>query len=310
MAASPLVVILGPTAVGKSVVAEHLARRLDGEVIGVDSMQVYRGLEIGTAKPDHCVRERIPYHLVDVCPPSVDFNLGDFVRAAEAAITDILSRARLPILAGGTGMYLRGLLKGIDPGPRRDPRLRQGLMALAGRRGPAHLHRLLLVLDPRTARSIGSADEMRLVRSLERVFLTGRPSTSGRWGGADRYPTIKVGLSLDEAALRRRIDRRVEVMFAEGLVEETARLLSEKISPGSSALKALGYRQVVAHLRGGTSLAETIESVKRDTWRFSRRQMTWFRREKGVHWIPVDEAESDTVCREVEKYVTLYLAAR
>lgn len=303
-----LIVILGPTGAGKSTVAEYLAPRLDGEVVGVDSMQVYRGLEVGTAKPGREVRSRVPYHLVDVADPAVDFNLGDFVRAAEAAVEDIRSRGKIPILAGGTGMYLRGFLKGIDPAPPRDPGTRSALEALARRRGDGHLHRLLSALDPEAAGAIGPADRMRLVRALERVLLSGRPARASSWAGADRYPSVKIGLEWEPDALRRRIDERVENMFRNGLVQETAALM-ERLPDGASALKALGYREVVGHLRGEADLEQTIQAVRRNTWRFSRRQMTWFRRETGVRWFPVDPDRPQAVCREVEKYAKLGLSS-
>jgi tRNA dimethylallyltransferase len=288
-----LIVILGPTSAGKSAVAEYLAPRLDGEVVGVDSMQVYRGLEVGTAKPAREVRARVPYHLVDVADPAVDFNLGDFVRSAEAAVEDIRSRGKIPILAGGAGMYLRGFLKGIDPAPPRDPVTRSALEALARRRGDAHLHRLLSAMDPEAAGAIGAADRMRLVRALERVLLSGRAVRASRWAGADRHPSMKIGLEWEPEALRRRIDERVENMFRDGLVQETAALM-QRLPDGVSALKALG---------------QTIQAVRRNTWRFSRRQMTWFRREQGVRWFPVDPARPQAVCREVEKYVKLGLSS-
>jgi tRNA dimethylallyltransferase len=302
-------VILGPTGVGKSAVAEYLALRLDGEVVGVDSMQVYRHLEVGTAKPEPEVRARVPYHLVDMADPAVDFSLGDFVRAAEAAVADIRARGRLAILAGGTGMYLRGFLKGIDPAPPRDPEVRRALEALAVRRGDAHLHRLLSVLDPESAVAIGPADRMRLVRGLERVLCTGRPARAGRWAEADRHVTVKIGLDMAPEALRRRIEAQVDDMFRRGLVQETT-LLLKRLPEGASALKALGYREVVRHLQGEMDLCATREAVKRNTWRFSRRQMTWFRREAGVHWIEADPGRPEAVCLAVEKYVKLRLSRR
>ncbi len=303
-----LIVILGPTGAGKSAVAEYLAPRLDGEVVGVDSMQVYRGLEVGTAKPTREVRSRVPYHLVDVADPAMDFNLGDFVRSAEAAVEDIRGRGKIPILSGGTGMYLRGFLKGIDPAPPRDPATRNALEALASRRGDAHLHRLLSGLDPEAAGAVGAADRMRLVRAVERVLLSGRPVRASSWAGADRYPSVKIGLEWEPDALRRRIEERVEKMFRDGLVQETAALM-KRLPDGVSALKALGYREVVGHLRGGADLEQTIQAVRRNTWRFSRRQMTWFRRETGVRWFPVDPARPLAVCGEVEKYAKLGLSS-
>ena len=300
-----LLVLLGPTASGKSDLAEALACALDGEVVGVDSMQVYRGLEAGTYKPSPAARRRVPHHLVDIADPRRDFNLGDFVRAADDAIAGILDRGRLPILAGGTGMYLRGLLKGIDPAPRRDPALRAALEALADRRGTAHLHRILLANDPPSAARLAPADRMRLVRSLERTFGSGRRAAAASWERPDRLPAIKVGLLPEPRLLRDRIDARVEAMFAAGIVAETEALLAAGVPAEGSALKALGYREAVAHLRGEVDLAGAVEAAKRHTRQFARRQMTWFRREPDVRWFPVDGGEPARLRSEVENYVRL-----
>lgn len=302
-----LVVILGPTATGKSEVAEHLAVALGGEVVGADSMQVYAGLDAGTAKPSDHARGRVPHHLIDVADPRSDFNLGDFVRAADRTVAEIAARGRTPIVAGGTGMYLRGLLRGIDPAPPRQPRLRAALQGIAARRGDAWLHRMLEANDPASAAGIGPADRMRLVRALERAWVTGRPAAPRRWSGPERYRAVKVGLEMGAADLRRRIDLRVDAMFAAGLVPETRRLLQAGVPAGGSALKALGYREVVEHLRGDRDLAETMALVKRRTWRFSRRQMTWFRSEPGVRWFQVPPDGPTPVCPEVENYVKLLL---
>jgi tRNA dimethylallyltransferase len=303
----PLVVVLGPTATGKSDVAAHLAIALDGEVIGADSMQVYRGMDAATGKPPVAVRLRVPHHLIDVADPRRDFSLGDFVRAADRAVRDIRARGRVPIVAGGAGMYLRGFLKGLDPAPPRHARLRERLERLADRRGPARLHRMLQRLDPTAAAGVGPADRKRLVRGLERVLLGGGRAAAARWAGPDRHAALKVGLRMEPAALRRRIDARVDAMFAAGLVEETRRLLAQGVPPGGSALKALGYREAVEHLCGARDLAATVEAVKRHTWRFSRRQMTWFRSEKGVRWFDVPERGPAEICPEVASYGILHL---
>lgn len=306
-ASASIVVLLGPTASGKSDLAEELARSHDGEVVGVDSMQVYRGLEAGTYKPSEAARRRVPHHLVDIADPRQDFNLGDFVRAADAAIADILARGRLPILAGGTGMYLRGLLKGIDPAPRRDPALRVALEAVAERRGTAHLHRILAANDPDAAARLAPADRMRLVRALERTLGSGLPAAASSWARPDRLPAIKVGLLPEAQLLRARIDARVEAMFAAGIVAETQALLAAGVPADGSALKALGYREAVALLRGEVDLPGAIAAAKRHTRQFARRQMTWFRREPDVRWFPVEAGDPAGLRSEVENYVRLRL---
>lgn len=300
-------VILGPTAVGKSAVAEHLAQVVGGEIVGADSMQVYKDLDIGTAKPDAASLQRVCHHLIDAIDPRVDFNLGEFVRAAEEAVQGIGSRGKVPILVGGTGMYVRGFLKGVDPAPPREPRVRAALETLADRRGESHLHYLLMNLDPEAAGAIGPADRMRLVRALERLLCSGRPARASSWSGPDRYASVKVGLEMESSVLRERIEARVDAMFRHGLVEETERLIAS-LPPEASALKALGYREVVQLLSGESDLEETVRAVKRNTWKFSRRQMTWFRREEGVHWIRVHPGRAEDAPRQVEKYVTLSLS--
>jgi len=302
-----IVVLLGPTAAGKSEMAVALAESNAGEVVGVDSMQVYRGLEAGTYKPSAELRRRVPHHLVDIADPRHDFNLRDFVRAAEAAIAGILDRGRLPILAGGTGMYLRGLLKGIDPAPQRDPGLRAALEAVAGRRGTEHLHRMLAANDAAAAAALAPADRMRLVRALERTFTSGRRSAAASWGRSDRVPALKVGLLPDPTLHRARIDARVEAMFAGGLVAETEALLAAGVPAEGSAMKALGYRQAVQLLRGEVDLAGALEAAKRHTRQFARRQMTWFRREPEVRWFAVDGVDEAGLRSEVENYVRLRL---
>jgi tRNA dimethylallyltransferase len=304
---APLLVVLGPTATGKSELAEHLALRLEGEIVGVDSMQVYRGLNAGTFKPSLEARRRVPHHLIDVADPRRDFNLGDFVRAADAAVGSIRGRGRLPILAGGTGMYLRGFLRGLDPAPPRDPRLRAALEALGTRRGERHLHRILAAHDPAAASRIGIADRMRLVRALERVLRSGRAEGRDAWSGPERHASVKVGLRPASAALGRRIDARVEAMFAAGIVAETAALLAAGVPPEGSALKALGYRAAVAHLRGRLDLATAMAETKRQTRQFARRQMTWFRSEPEVRWFAPEEGDAAPLRLEVEKYVRLRL---
>jgi len=242
-----------------------------------------------------------------VADPDRDFNLGDFVRAADAAVAGILARGRVPIVAGGTGMYVRGFLKGIDPAPPRDARVRDRLDALASRRGEAQLHRILARLDPAAAAAVHPADRLRLIRGVERVLLTGRPAGAARWGGPDRYLSVKVGIRIDHRELARRIEARVDRMVAGGLIEETRGLLAAGLGPGRSALKALGYREAVAHLRGELDLPAATEAIKRHTRQFARRQMVWFRREPAVRWFPLGPGGDTALAAVVEKYVRLRL---
>ena len=291
-----LLVIVGPTAVGKSELALSACERFDGEVVSVDSMQVYRGFDGGTSKPDAGARGRVPHHAIDLAGPDEDFSMGAFVRAAEEAITGIVARRRLPVLVGGTGLYLRGLLKGIVEAPRRDEALRRRLREIAGRRGAGFLHRMLQRVDPDAAGRLGARDRQRVIRALE-VFLAARRGlfTLIRESpfGPDRYRTVKIGLQMERTALYRLIDARVRRFFADGLVEEVRGLLAAGCAPAANAWKALGYREALRHLRGEIGLEEAIALTQRNTRRYAKRQWTWFRKEEGVTWFDVDPARTE-----------------
>ena len=291
MAPPPILVIVGPTAVGKSDLALRAAERLGGEIVSVDSMQVYRGLDAGTSKPDPETRRRVPHHGIDLADPGRDFSLGDFVRQAEIAVEDIRGRGRTAILVGGTGLYLRGLLKGLAPAPRRNPDLRRRLDATAGRRGVPFLHAMLRRVDPPAAGRLGGNDRQRIVRALE-VFFAEKRRLSDLIGaapfGADRWPAVKIGLTLDRRRLYERIDARVERFFAGGLVEEVRALLAAGVPRTANAFKALGYREALLHVDGALTLSAAIDATQRATRRYAKRQRTWFRKEEGVTWFDQD----------------------
>jgi len=287
-----IIVIVGPTATGKSSLAAHLAARLGGEIIGFDSMQVYRGLDAGTAKPPASVMREIPHHLIDIADPGVDFSAGDFARLAGTAIGEIAARGRSPILAGGTGLYLRALMRGLAEMPRRNARLRSALASMLRTRGEGHLHRMLVLLDPGRARELSPRDTQRVVRALEVAYETGRPQSAwvaGQPFGPDRYPACKVGLTMPWPLLTARIEARVERMFASGLVEEAASLLRAGVPRSANCFKALGYREILPYLSGSAGLVATKTLVKANTRRYARRQLTWFRREPGVVWFELGE---------------------
>lgn len=292
--APPLLVVVGPTACGKSEFAVLACERFGGEIISVDSMQVYRGLERGTAKPGPELRRRAPHHGIDLAEPGEDFSLGDFVRYATAAIASIRGRRGLPVLVGGTGLYLRGLLKGIAEAPRRDEALRARLRALAERRGVSALHRLLSRADPAAARRLPPGDRQRLVRALE-VYFSARRGLSELIReapfGPDRFASVKIGLSVERETLYRVIDARVDRFFSQGLVEEVRGLLAAGLRESANALNALGYRETLAYLRGETTLDEAIALARRNTRRYAKRQWTWFRKEDGVTWFETDPAD-------------------
>ena len=292
------VLIAGPTATGKSAVALALAERIGGEIVSVDSMQVYRGLDIGTAKPSAAERARVPHHLVDVAGLTEGFDAARFVALATAAVDDIRSRGRTPILCGGTGMYFNAWLNGLGSAPAPDAALRAELEA---KPLPELLDELART-DPVTFDEIDLENRRRIVRAVEVVRLTGRPFSQQRAAWPERAPALagrSFGLVRDRDVLRRRIDARVEAMFSDGLIDETRALLAHGLEQNRTAMQAIGYRQGVEHLRGERSRLETIDQVKTKTRQFAKRQLTWFRGQLDLEWIEIASvcAPDDTAGR-------------
>lgn len=284
--------LAGPTASGKSAVALALAERHAGEIISVDSMQVYRGLDLGTAKPTAAERARVPHHLLDVAELNEPFDAARFVALARAAEADIRARGRWPIYCGGTGLYFKALLDGLGESPASDAAVRAQLEATL----LPELLRELERHDPATFARIDRANARRVVRALEVIRLTGRPYSEQRtgWNGekAESGNSKRIFvLERDPADLRARIEARVDAMFAGGLVAETRALLEHGLAENRTAMQALGYRQVVEHLRGERDLAETIALVKTKTWQFARRQRTWFRHQLPAQFLTVSANE-------------------
>ena len=287
MLASPSIPIFlaGPTAVGKSAVSLALAEAIGGEIISVDSMQVYRGLDIGTAKPTAAERARVPHHLIDVAELTQPFDAAKFVSLANLAVTEIQSHGRVPIFCGGTGLYFKAYLEGLGEAPPADPALRAELEAMP----LVALLRELEQHDPATFAKIDRHNPRRVIRAVEVIRLTGKPFSQQRaeWKSKVQSPESKVIFALTRSAedLRVRINARVDEMFTRGLVDETRRLLERGLEQNKTAMQAIGYRQVVEHLRGERSLAETMELVKSKTRQFAKRQMTWFRKHADAQWI-------------------------
>ena len=283
--------IVGPTAVGKSAVALQLAEQLQGEIISVDSMQVYRGMDIGTAKPPAEDRQRAPHHLVDIIDLETTFDAAQFVRLAAEAVGEIRARGRLPVFCGGTGLYLKAFLEGLGRAPASDSSVRAELEKLS----IEEMLRELALRDPETYERIDRQNPRRVIRALEVIRVTGEPFSRQRsdWGKADARPGALIfGLKRNHADLQRRIDARVERMFEQGLVAETKELLKAGLAENRTAAQALGYRQVIEHLRGARSLQETVALVKTRTRQFAKRQMTWFRRQLPVCWIQVEPGDT------------------
>jgi tRNA dimethylallyltransferase len=294
---SPLL-LAGPTAVGKSEVALLLAGRLGGEIISVDSMQVYRGLDIGTAKPSAAERRRVPHHLIDIIGLRESFDAAHFCELARQAVAEIQGRGRRPILCGGTGLYFKAFLDGLGDSPPASPALRAELERISL---PELLHELKQ-RDPATYERIDRQNPRRVVRALEVIRLTGQPFSGQRAAWQEGSPAgAVIALRREAGDLRARIDTRVDRMFQEGLVRETESLLSCGLDQNRTAMQALGYRQVVEHLRRVRPLADTIAEVKRRTWQFARRQMTWLRNLLPVRWIDVAPDERvESVAERIE----------
>jgi tRNA dimethylallyltransferase len=279
--------LAGPSAAGKSAMALDLASRLGGEIISVDSMQVYRGMDIGTAKPSAEERQRVRHHLIDVAGLDQKFDAAQFVRLAGEAVKEIQSRGRTPIFCGGTGLYFKAYLEGLGEAPPSDPQLRAQLAA-------APLEELLEELarcDAATFESIDRKNPRRVIRAVEVIRLTGRPFSEqrARWGNAPANQDWQlIGVTRLAGELVERIHRRVDEMFRRGLVAETESLLERGLANNPAALQALGYRQVAEHLQGLRGLAETIELVKIRTRQFAKRQLTWFRRQMRLEWITIN----------------------
>ena len=281
---APLLVVAGPTASGKSSLALSLALEFGGEIISCDSVAVYREFEIGTAKPSRQERDRVPHHLIDVAAPDAWFTAGDYARRARAAAAEIAARGRLPIVCGGSGLYLRAMLDGLFAGPERDEDLRQRLRR---RRRPAALWRLLRRLDPESALRIHANDEPKLIRAIEVCATAARPMSQLLLHGRDAlqgYRILRLGLSPPRAALYDRINARCARMFEQGLVEETRRLLAV-YGPEVFAMRSLGYRQAASHLRGECSLAQAVSAAQQGHRNYAKRQLTWFRRDTEMHWL-------------------------
>ncbi len=281
----PLVVILlGPTGSGKTVLSLVLGERLGGEIVSCDSVAVYRGMELGTAKPTAEERARLPHHLIDVAEPDEPFTAGEYSRRVRTVLKEIAGRGGLPIVTGGTGLYLRALTEGLFAGPERQEPLRARLRRSAERHGGEWLHRLLLRLDPATAACIHSNDEPKLIRAIEVCLAARRPMSEvmGR-DPLTGFRLLRIGLNPPRAALYDRLNRRCEAMFAAGLVEETRGLL-KRYGP-VKALDSLGYRQARAVLEGTLSVEDAIKAAQQGHRNYAKRQMTWFRREPEVRWI-------------------------
>jgi tRNA dimethylallyltransferase len=304
----PLVAVAGPTGSGKSDLALAIALEFNGEIVNCDSLQVYRHFDLGTAKLPVADRRTIPHHLIDIVDPDQIFTAGEYARLARAAIADISARGRMPVLAGGTGFYLRALLDGLFEGPSRDQPLRDRLAARERKR-PGSLHQLLRRFDSEAARKIHQNDVPKVTRALEVCLLMRRPVTDLFREGRDRlcgYRTLKLGLLPERDALYQRLDWRCARMFDEGLVEEVRHILSLGFAATSKPFESHGYKQALQLINGELNRREAVFYAQRNTRQYAKRQITWFRREIGLEWLKGfgDSAEIHLAARE---RITLFL---
>jgi tRNA dimethylallyltransferase len=285
----PLVIILGPTASGKTALAIRLAQRFSGEILSCDSTQVYRGFDIGTAKPTAAERAAVPFHLMDLAEPSELFTAGEYRRKAQLVLDDLAQRGVLPVLTAGTGLYLRALLEGLADAPERSEELRMRLTEIATRRGHTHLHRLLQRLDPPSAVRISPNDTKKIIRAIEICVVARKPLSEVHSAGRkplQGYRFIKIGLQPPRELLHQRIADRVQSMLQSGWLDEVAALLKRDASASAKPFEFIGYRELRDHLEGRSTLAQVAQAITIATRQYAKRQMTWFRKEPGVNWLP------------------------
>jgi tRNA dimethylallyltransferase len=305
----PVLAILGPTGIGKTRLAVALAEHWPIEVVSVDSRQVYRRMDIGTAKPTPGELHAVPHHLVDVVEPDEGYDAGRFVREAAAAIVAVRSRGRWPVLVGGTGLYYRALVRGLLPRPPADQALRASLQAEIQAAGPEALHRRLQALDPDAATRLHPRDALRVSRALEVALQTGSPglrSGAGAWGESPREPGYRVaavGLTAPRPALYAALDARVDRMLAEGLLDEVRNLLDAGFAPSLPALQGIGYRHLAPVVRARGGLAAAVLAMKRDTRRYAKRQWTWFAREPDLAWVETGPGDIAAALAAIKKTV-------
>jgi tRNA dimethylallyltransferase len=295
----PLVVLLGPTAVGKTALSLELAHRFQGEIVSADSRLIYKTMDIGTAKPTAAERAQVPHHLIDLVAPDQPLSVAEYQRLAYATIDGILGRGHVPFLVGGTSLYLRAVVEGLlIPEVPPHPTLRTELEALLAAEGREALYQRLLVLDPATAAVIDVLNPRRLLRALEIVMVTGQSKTALEGSEPPPYTILQIGLMRPRAELYRRIDQRVVAMVEEGLVAETEALLAAGYSATLPAMTSLGYREIGAYLRGEMTLEDAIERIQIETHRFVRHQMTWFRKMTNIQWFDLSEPGSEEAVAE------------
>ena len=302
----PVIAILGPTAVGKTCISIPLAERFEGEIISVDSRLIYRGMDIGTAKPTLQERERIAHHLIDVTDPDDTWNLAKYSEAALKAIHDIHSRAKVAFLVGGTGQYLRAILEGWTPPPSAEsPRLREELEAIAANQGYEALYRRLQEVDQASAERIDPRNVRRVVRAIEIFEMTGVPASLQREKVPPSFEILRIGLTLPRQELYQRIDQRIDLMIEAGWIEEVQGLIDSGISPGLPSLSAIGYAQLAAYLCGEMDLSSAIVEIRRLSRQFVRRQANWFKADDPeIQWFDANAGVEERISTVIERWLS------
>lgn len=307
-----LVVILGPTATGKTQLSLQLAHEFRGEILSADSMQIYKGMNIGTATPSKDERKGIPHYFLSSIPPCREFSVADFQREARFQITMINKRGGVPFLVGGSGLYIRATLENfVFPSLKKDKVFHRSCQEILRREGSHHLHRRLKEIDAKTAEIIHPNDSRRITRALEIYHQTGKTPSFYRKKAKETpslYKTLKIGLTASREVLYRRIEERVQRMLEKGLVDEVRGLLEDGYHCELVSMQSLGYREIAAYLEGRYDYNEAVRLIKRNTRHFAKRQLTWFKKEKDVHWFPIDQKKRGEIFKESSYLVEEFLS--
>jgi len=304
----PILVIVGPTAVGKTRIAIELAKELNGEIISADSRQIYKGMDIGTAKPSKDEQAAVKHHMLNVVNPDEHFSVGEYKRNAEKIIEGIWQRKRLPIIAGGTGLYIRAVIDGLWEGPKADYELRDKLKKEEETFGKGYLYKKLKEVDPETAEKTKPNDLVRIVRSLEVYYKEGKTiSHFHRLHGFQEknYNIMFIGLTMDRGRLYKKIEERVDEMINSGLIDEVKALLKKEYNENISSMTGVGYRQAIGYLKGDYNLEEAVRLIKRDTKRYAKRQYTWFNKDKRIEWSNIDDIDIKLLAQDIKKRLKL-----
>jgi tRNA dimethylallyltransferase len=304
----PAIAVIGPTGSGKTRLAIALATRFPGEIVSCDALQVYRYMDIGTAKPAAAEQKLVAHHMLDLRNPDEDFSAGDYQRLARQKLDQITERGRLPFVAGGTGFYLRALIDGLFEGPGRSEELRKRMRKIVDRRGPGILHRALRKVDPESAARVAENDAERTIRAYEMYLVSGKNMSWWQEQPRDAlrgYRWLKIGIDLPREQLYLRIEQRVDEMFARGFLDEVKQLL-EKFPRESNAFKAIGYRQIAEHLEARITFEQALEDTKRESRRYAKRQLTWFRSDRDIIWLD-GRAGPDALCSKAADLVSDFL---